>query len=269
MRIQSIPVNNPNNNTSFGHSFRVNICLKNETGLGDIFVSPASDKKLYRMLNSKIVNWFNEDYLKMLRQIIAKERINKKTEPLTDLPRKMIEELGKIDPDYAKFGYVRSVYNGSRLGYILTGSDAAITENLTRRAVQSGARYYNYNDIAENSGANYLPSFIQKNIREYAQNPNILLRSKYDKEIMLRAVFKETKNAKGEPAYQLDRYEFHENRTKATLPPIKPEFLRYKYQHYATQDEIKTAIKQHVDKILGYKSHFQDFDKILNAKREP
>ncbi len=252
MKVYNInSASNNNSNPNFGHSFRVNICLKNETGLGDIFVSPRSNKELYQELTSKIVGWLNEDYLASLRNVFGKPKKVKKTEPLGDIHKKMVEELKRIDKDYARFGYTRSVNNGGRLRYILTGIDVSIAENLkgAKNIGISKADSKNYYGTTKTRYVRDLTKLVQENMRNYAQDNNVLLRSKDNKEIMLRAVFKITgKGKNNRPIYELDRFEFHENKTKPTLPEISPDFLSYKYD--PSKDElIRKTIQNIIDKM--------------------
>ena len=81
-------VNSQINNPNFGHSFRVSICLKNESGCGDFFVSPSSNKKLYNTLNSKIVEWLNINYYKNLRNVFGIARKNNTDVQMPSLAKK-------------------------------------------------------------------------------------------------------------------------------------------------------------------------------------
>ena len=116
-------------NQTFGHSFRVSICLKDAEGINK-FINPAEDKNLYQTLNSKIVNWLNEEYYTNLRQLYGIPRKTERIKPQNDLHKQMSAKLREIDKDYSKFNVVRSVYRRNTLGYIASGADVSIIENL-------------------------------------------------------------------------------------------------------------------------------------------
>ena len=275
--MQILPINNINNNNSnnnsnkpsFGHSFRVSICLKNETGCGDIFVGPRSQKKLYKLLNSKVAGWLNEDFLANLRQVYGITKKVNKTEPMGTLHRSMVEELRQIDSDYARFPYVHSVYNrGGRIAHIATGPDVAILENikgLKNLGVAKADAIWNYG-TAYTEYVKALSDAVHGNAVDYVSHPNVLLRSPNNKETMLKVVFKEAgKNTKGEPIYELDRYEFHENVTKPTLAPVNPNFQRFK-QSYGVAEEIKRTVEYVLNRMMKKRVHISDISTVLNPK---
>lgn len=271
--MQILPINSGNRNSgpNFGHSFRVSICLKNESGCGDFFVGPRSEKKLYRLLNSKIVSWLNEDFLSNLRTVYGIEKKVGKTEPIGKLHREMIDKLKQLDTDYAKFPYVRTIYNrGGRIAHIATGSDVAILENikgLKNLGVAKADAMWNYG-TAHTEYVKALSNAVNGNAIDYVSHDNVLLRSPKNKEIMLRAVFKESgENTKGDPVYELDRYEFHENYTKPTLAPVNPNFLRFK-QSKGVAEEIKKTVEYILNKIVKKRVHVSDIDSVLNTKTQ-
>jgi hypothetical protein len=271
--MQILPINSGNRNSgpNFGHSFRVSICLKNESGCGDFFVGPRSEKKLYRLLNSKIVGWLNEDFLSNLRTVYGIEKKVGKTEPIGKLHREMIDKLKQLDTDYAKFPYVRTIYNrGGRIAHIATGSDVAILENikgLKNLGVAKADAMWNYG-TAHTEYVKALSNAVNGNAIDYVSHDNVLLRSPKNKEIMLRAVFKESgKNTKGDPVYELDRYEFHENYTKRTLAPVNLNFLRFK-QSKGVAEEIKKTVEYILNKIVKKRVHVSDIDSVLNTKTQ-
>ena len=271
--MQILPINSGNRNSgpNFGHSFRVSICLKNESGCGDFFVGPRSEKKLYRLLNSKIVSWLNEDFLSNLRTVYGIEKKVGKTEPIGKLHREMIDKLKQLDTDYAKFPYVRTIYNrGGRIAHIATGADVAILENikgLKNLGVAKADAKWNHG-TAHTEYVKALSKAVSGNANDYVSHDNVLLHSPRNKEIMLRAVFKETgKNTKGEPVYELDRYEFHENHTKRTLAPVNPNFLRFK-QSNGVAEEIKKTVEYILNKLMKKRVHIEDINSVLNPKTQ-
>lgn len=267
MRISEI--NNYNNTPNFGHSFRVSICMKDAKG-AIRFINPSEENKLYKNLNSKIVNWLNEDYYTNLRNLFGKGRKIQKTKPQTDVHKQMISKLREIDDDYRRFNVVRSIYRRNNLGYIATGVDVPIIENL-KGAKQIGIAkadsVWNYGD-AHTAYVKALSKAVKNNSLDYVKHDNILLHSPRNKEVMLRAIFTESgKNKAGKPFYELDSFEFHENATKRTLAPVNPNFIRFK-NSYGMMEEIKRTIQYHVNKITKRKVHFNDINEILNPKIE-
>lgn len=266
MQIQKI---NGQNNQSFGHAFRVSICLKDADGISK-FINPAEDKNLYQTLNSKIVNWLNEEYYTNLRQLYGIPRKTERIQPQNDLHKQMSAKLREIDDDYAKFNVVRSVYRRNCLGYIATGADVSIIENLkgvkNLGLAKSDSKWtygYSYTDYVR-----ALARAVKNNTIAYVTHDNVLLRSPRNKEIMLKVNFKKEKAPKSKDfRYELDSFEFHENYTKRTLAPVNPNFARFK-QSKGMLEEIKKTIEYHINKITGKRQHFNDIDEILNPKIE-
>ena len=260
---------NGQNNQNFGHSFRVSICLKDAEGISK-FVNPAEDKNLYQKLNSKIVNWLNEEYYTNLRNLYGIARKTERIKPQSDIHKEMSAKLREIDKDYAKFNVVRSVYRRNTLGYIATGADVSIIENLKgvkniglAKADSKWTYGHSYSDYVK-----ALCKAVKNNTIAYVSHDNVLLRSPRNKEIMLKTVFKKIFDPKAKDfRYELDDFEFHENYTKRTLAPVNPNFARFK-QSRGMLEEIKKTIEYHVNKITGKSTHFEDIDEILNPKFE-
>lgn len=253
---------NNQNNQSFGHSFRVSICLQDANGINQ-FVNPSN--KLYKKLNAKIVNWLNEDYYTNLRQLYGLPRKSERIKPQSDVQKQMISKLREIDDDYAKFNVVRSIYRKGAIGYIATGADVPIIENV-KGAKHIGLAKSDSVWTYGNSHTDYVKELckaVKNNIINYVKHDNVLLRSPRNKEIMLKAIFKETKGSR----YELDGFEFHENYTKPTLAPVNPNFARFK-QSEGMLEEIKKTIQYHVNKITGKREHFNDIGKVLYPEIE-
>ena len=211
------------------------------------------------------------DFLSNLRTVYGIEKKVGKTEPIGKLHREMIDKLKQLDTDYAKFPYVRTIYNrGGRIAHIATGSDVAILENikgLKNLGVAKADAMWNYG-TAHTEYVKALSNAVNGNAIDYVSHDNVLLRSPKNKEIMLRAVFKESgKNTKGDPVYELDRYEFHENYTKPTLAPVNPNFLRFK-QSKGVAEEIKKTVEYILNKIVKKRVHVSDIDSVLNTKTQ-
>ena len=257
------------NNQTFGHSFRVSICTKDKDGIVK-FVSPSKESKLYKSLNSKIVNYLNEDYYSNLRSIYGLQRKSAKTKTENSKCREMVEELRKIDKDYEKFNFVRSIYSKSHLGIIATGSDVSILENIKGIKAIGLAKSDSLwtNGDSHNQYVKDLSRAVKNNSLEYVQHDNVLLRSPRNKEITLKTIFKEgDTNKSGNINYELDDFEFHENYSTRTLAPVNPNFARFK-QSEGILKEIKKTVEYHLHKMLNRRVHFNDIDQILYPKTE-
>ena len=265
--MQILPVNN-NNNQTFGHSFRVSICTKDADGIVK-FINPSENNKLYKQLNSKIVGWLNDDYYNNLRNLYGIPRKVEKFKPETLKHKEMSAKLREIDDDYARFNVVRSVYRRNNLGYIATGPDVSIIENI------KGAKHIGLakSDAIWTQGDAHtqyvkaLSKAVKNNALDFVQHDNVLLHSPSNKEIMLKAIFKPLGKKNGVERYELDDFEFHENYTKRTLAPVNPNFLRFK-QSKGMLEEIKKTIEYHLNSMLKKRVHFNDIDKVLYPKIE-
>ncbi len=239
-------INSTNNySPSFGHSFRVSICLKNAYNGQNVFINPASDSKLYKKLNSKIVSWLNEEFFNNIRNLYSINRKVAKTQPQNLLHKSMIENLKNIDKDYKNFNFVRSIYRRNKLGYIVTGIDVPIIENmkgLKNIGIAKADAAWTYGRTNTPYVKN-LSAITRENALKYISNDSILLRSNDDKEIMLKAIFKEIGlNKKKEPIYELDSFEFHKIKTKPDLKPVNENIKIYKQSSFA-HDLIGETIK--------------------------
>lgn len=267
--MQVSKVNNYNNNQSFGHSFRVSICLKDAVG-NNQFINPSENHKLYKQLNSKIINWLNEDYYTNLRNLYGLPRKSERIKPQSDVHKQLSTKLREIDDDYRRFNVVRSVYRRNSLGYIATGPDVSIIENI-KGAKEIGIAKADSKWTYGSSDSDYVKALskaVKYNSLDYVKHDNVLLRSPNNKEIMLKAIFKQTSKPEAKnPRYELDSFEFHENYTKRTLAPVNPNFARYKKSN-GMLEEIKKTIEYHINKITGKRVHFNDIDEILNPKIE-
>lgn len=265
--MQISPINN--NNQTFGHSFRVSICTKGEDGVVK-FINPSENHKLYKQLNSKIVNWLNEEYYDNLRRLYGIKRKVEKVKPETVKHKEMSAKLREIDDDYAKFNVVRSVYRRNNLGYIATGADVSIIENL-KGAKQIGLAKADSIWTHGDSHSQYVKALskaVKNNSLDYVKHDNVLLHSPRNKEVMLKVVFNEAgKNKSGKTIYSLDDFEFHENYTKRTLAPVNPNFMRFK-QSWGMLEEIKKTIQYHLNTMLKRKVHFSDINSVLYPKIE-
>lgn len=261
MQVSSI---NYNNSPSFGHSFRVSICIKDDNGIIK-FVNPSENYRLYTGLNSKIVNWLNEDYYTNLRKICGLPRKSSRKKPKTEKHRQMVAKLMQIDSDYARLNLVRSQYRRNNLAYIATGTDVPIIENI-KGVKQIGVAKSDAKWTYGNSHTDYVTALIKAvkyNVLDYIRHDNVLLRSPANKEIMLKVVFKPVEKPKtGIQRFELDDFEFHENTTKRTLKPVNPNFIRFK-QSQGMLAEIQKTIQYHINKITGKRSHFTDINKVL------
>jgi hypothetical protein len=209
-----LPVNNINsNNTNFGHTFKVSICVRNQAGDKYTFINPVNNTKLYKDLNSKFVGWLNEDFITDMRTRLKKPRklIRQKTARDLEGKKQLTEALTKIDSDYREINMARSVYNDKGLGYVATGIDVPVIENL-HGATQIGIAKADALELYGVTRTPYIDTVVREfknNSIQYAKAEDNLLRSKSGKEVMLRLNFIKTGEKKGNPVYEFENFEFH------------------------------------------------------------
>jgi len=257
MRI--LPVDNKNSNTSFGHTFKVSICVRNQAGEKYNFINPVNNTKLYKKLNSKFVGWLNEDFITNLRKGLnkpSKLKINK-TERDIEGKKQLTEALTKIDKDYKEINLVRSVYNEKGLAYIATGIDVPVIEQM-KGATQIGLAKA---DALELYGVTHTP-YIDTIVKEfkadsinYAKSPDNLLRSKSGKEVMLRLNFIKTGEKNNEPVYEFENFEFHPIKKTAKQKMYTGDlFMSETFEpkpERSYMDEYRKTIVNQINKILG------------------
>lgn len=253
--MQITPVNNfdyKNSNPNFGHSIRVSICAQNNNCPLE-YVNPAKNSKLYKYLNAKIIEALNENHYEKLRSLYGVTRKTKKSKPINPIYKDMIQQLSEIDTDYARLDFVRSVYGRNCLGRIVTGVDVAITE-IIKGAKHIGVAKTDSKWTYGTTRTDYvrdLSKAVKNNMLDYVQSDNVILRSKNNKEIMLRVNFKQTgTDKKGLAIYDIDSFEFHENKSKPDLKPVSNDFISYKNSSFVA-DAVRRTINNHVNRILG------------------
>lgn len=266
MNITAISNYQNRNKPNFGSSFRVNIVIKN--GLDTFFVNPSKDEKLYKKLNSKLVNCFNENFINSLRTTFGIQKKRPFKNVLTEIQKNLVEDLKKIDKDYRDFNLVRSVYRKHKLGFIATGSDVSILENIKGLGQIGLAKRDSLwaNGYSNNAYVRGFSKNVQRNAIDYVESDNVILRSKDNKEIMLNAIFKQNgTDKKGKPVFELDSYEFHKNSSLPDLAPVSDRHLRYK-QSSSIRDEIQKTVQFRINTLLKKKVHFSDIEDFLKSK---
>ena len=264
--MQISPINGYNNQ-SFGHSFRVSICVKDADGLVR-FINPSDEQKLYKNLNSKIVNWLNEDFYTNLRRICGLPRKSSRIKPETEKHRELVKNLMELDSDYSRLNLVRTQYRRNNLAYIATGTDVPIIENI-KGAKQIGLAKTDAKLTYGDAHSNYVKALckaVKYNVLDYVQHDNVLLRSPTHKERMLKVIFKPVgKQKSGVQRFELDDFEFHTNQTKRTLAPVNKNFIRFK-QSEGVLKEIQKTIEYQMNKIMKRRVHFTDLNQVLYPK---
>jgi hypothetical protein len=254
-----LSVNN-NTNPSFGHSFRVSICLKNGENAACDFVRPYCDRELYKKLNSRIVTALNKRYYDNLRTLLGVPRKVKKISAEGKKFEELEKELIKRDTDYSMFNLVRSVYKGNKIGCIVTGPDVSIIEQSTKHIGEAKSDAGRFYGTTKTDFVRDLWKLIKGNIKDYAENESVLLRSPDDREIMLKAIFKKIGKK-----YELDDFEFHEIMSKPRLKPVNPELKSLK-RSSRMLEEIKKTVENHIYQITGRRMNVRSLDKILYPK---
>ncbi len=239
-------------NPSFGHAIRVSISVKRPDAPIYEFVNPAQNLELYKKLNSKIVGWLNSDLISNLRNVLGKKRKIKKQQSPHEamLQRKMINDLMNIDSDYANLKMARSVYSKYHLGFIATGCDVPIIENIggvaeigRAKKGSAGQRTPVINEICKKFH-NSTMKYIQHPINRLQEN---------GKEIMLYLNFANRGvDKKGQNIYELENYEFR--RILKQLPFDENDScnnLYYLKYNNVFREEISLSIQRIKDRILG------------------
>ena len=252
------PVNSYDS-TGFGHTFKVSICVRNGEGEQYTFINPVNNTKLYKELNSKFVGWLNEDFITNMRMRLKKPRklIRKQTERDKEGKRQLTEALTKIDKDYREINLTRSVYNDKGLGYIATGIDVPIIENL-HGATQIGLAKADALELYGITRTPYVDAVVKEfknNSISYAKAPDNLLRSKGGREIMLRLNFIKTGEKKNKPVYEFENFEFHPIKKTAKQKMLTGDlFMLESFQpqpERSYMDEYRKTIINQINKIIG------------------
>ena len=123
---------NTNKQPNFEHAIRVSYCVKKPNAVGYDYVNPRTNKEVYTNLNSKVVGWLNEGIINRVREVLNKplQRTKNVSKNETAIKEKFLKDFTECDSDYEKFGFARSVYGRGKLGFLATGSDASIIENI-------------------------------------------------------------------------------------------------------------------------------------------
>ena len=259
MKISGIEKNQPCINPNFGHAIRVNICVLKPNGEGYYFVNPSGNGSTYKKLNAKIINWLNHDIISEFRDREGLKRKVYRTQTLNEefLQNKLVEDLATLDSDYREANIARSVYEKYHLGYIATGVDVAVLENI-KGATKIGKTR---KDSLWQYGTTNTPIVhdvskeYQKNAKRYIQHPaNRLMKD--GKEVMFELVFKIIGKKRGEYVYELDRYNF--KKVKKAIPD----------KYYTGEDVL--ALKDEVKKSGDLQKTFKHIvDRILGINEEP
>ena len=258
-----LPITNGRNesNTNFGHTFKVSICVKESAGEKYNFINPVTNKKLYKELNSKFISWLNEDFLTDLRLRLNKPRllIRKKGELDKIGKQQLTEALTSLDKDYREVNIARSIYTKNGLGYVATGIDVPIIEQM-HGAAQIGMAKADAKELYGITHTPYVASVVKafkKSSTAYAKAPENLLRSKSGREIMLRLNFIKTGEKKNKPIYEFENFEFHPIKKTPKQKMITGDlFMSETFQPKPEKsyfDEYRKALVNQVNKIMGKK----------------
>ena len=253
-----LPVNNQNK-TNFGHTFKVSICVRNQSDREYKFINPVNNTKLYKELNSKFISWLNEDFITDLRTRLNKPRklVRKKTERDKEGKKQLTKALTKIDKDYQEVNLARSIYNDKGLGYVATGIDVPIIEQM-HGATQIGMAKSDALELYGITHTPYIDAIVKEfkhNSINYAKDSENLLRSKTGKEVMLRLNFQKTGEKKGKPVYEFDNFEFHPIKKSSKQKMLTGDlFMSESFQPKPEKsyfDEYRKTIVNQINKIIG------------------
>jgi hypothetical protein len=142
-------------------------------------------------------------------------RQRKKHKTVNDLwqQKRLTTELANNDSDYKQLAMTRSVYDRFGLGYIATGIDVPILERIKGASKIGPAK----SEALLLTGSSHTPlvneivNQYNSNATKYVRAEENLLRSKNNKEIMLKVNFFKTKHPhNGKEKYEINDFEFYE-----------------------------------------------------------
>lgn len=252
-----LPVSNQNN-INFGHTFKVSICVRNQAGGNYTFVNPRTNVRLYKQLNSKFVGWLNEDFISGLRKKLKKPRKiqRQRTERDTNGKNLLTSALTELDKDYKEINLVRSIYTRNGLGYVATGIDVPIIEEM-HGADQIGIAKAEAQKLYGVTRTPFVDSVIKefKNSSiNYAKSPKNLLRNKDGKEIMLRLNFIKTGEKNKTPVYEFESFDFHPIKKTAKQKMLSGDsFMSESFDaqpERSYMDEYRKTILNMINKIV-------------------
>ena len=213
MKIQSIKQNQ--NYNTFGHTFKVSICVRDSENSMYEFVHPKKNRVLYKKLNSTLVGWLNNDYLTRLKEsmgILRKKSSRIQTERNMIGKKQITELLTCLDSDYRKLPQVRSVYTRRGLAYIATGDDANVIKKECG-AEEIGIEKHKAKELFGNRCTqevkNAVISYKKKSIKYVKSSEHLLRSPNSGRELMLRLNFIKTGAKNNQPVYEFDNCEFY------------------------------------------------------------
>ena len=272
MNISPISITqNKQNQQNFGHTFRVQIFLNNPQS-GYTHVNPASNTKLYKQLNGKLVGLLNEGFISDIRNGlgISRKANKKKTETESKIQKDLVDKLKEIDTDFRELSTVRSVYPKNHVAYIATGIDVPIIENImgaknigqakTRAKWKFGSTHQDY--------INKMASNFNRDSVAYASSAVQTLRSPEGKEIYLSVAFNPVPvGKKGKVRYEFSGYKFYDIQSAKPMTPM--EKIMY-YEKYATNTmyEVIQTVKHQINRITKNTKNALDSVGVLFRKQD-
>ena len=272
MNISSISITqNKQNQQNFGHTFRVQIFLNNPQG-GFTHVNPASNTKLYKLLNGKLVSLLNEGFISDIRNGIGitRKANKRKSEQEVKLQDALVKQLKEIDTDYRELSTVRSVYPKNHVAYIATGIDVPIIENImgAKNLGQAKSRAkWKFNSTHQDY-IDKMASNFNRDAVKYASSAVQTLRSPEGKEKYLSISFNPVPVGKnGNIRYEFSGFTFYD--IKSTKPMTPMEKMQY-YKKYATNtmyEDVQT-VKHQINRITKSTKKALDGVGVLFRKQE-
>ena len=152
---------------------------------------------------------------------------------------------------------IRSIYNDRGLGYIATGIDVPIIEQM-HGATQIGLAKADALELYGVTHTPYIDTIVKEfknNSINYAKASENLLRSKSGKEVMLRLNFIKTGEKKNKPIYEFENFEFHPIKKTPKQKMLTGDlFMSETFQpkpERSYMDEYRKTIVNQINKILG------------------
>ena len=264
---------NVNKQPNFEHAIRVSYCVRKPNAAGYDYVNPRTNNELYKKLNSKIVGWLNEGFINKVREVIDKpaRRTKNVSETEAVLKERFLRDFTAIDSDYTQFPFVRSIYNRNKLGFIATGNDVPIIENLkgaTDIGLAKSESILFYGTTHTDFVKEICKDFDKKSKKYIAHPINRLVDN--GKEVLLRLNFRLAgKDKKGKDLYELDNYTF--DRIQKTLPEAKhsDEVQVINLKETPVMELLMKDTVRHIINLVSKNKEYDNLSELIETVLKP
>lgn len=268
-----LPIENRNRQPNFEHAIRVSYCVKRPDVAGYEYVNPRTNKELYKKLNSRVVGWLNEGLINKVREVLEKPAKRGKNISNTEdaLKEKFIDDLKNIDSDYREFNYARSVYNRNKLGFLATGNDVSIIENLkgaTDIGIAKSEALMLYGTTHTEDVREICKDF-DKNSKKYIAHPINRL-TEGGKEVLLRLNFRLAgKDKKGKDLYEFDNYSFDKINKPISAPKYPEEVQVINLKKTPIMELLQRDTIRHMINLVSKNRGYDNLSELIDSVLKP